>query len=456
MRKWTVIYLVKATSLTDVAMGTMLNQLKASELSEDIAVVLCISAPLSSISKYLQVPSDGGDVDRKTTCYYEMRVNNNTNEADDSEFRFLYEARDFNIKDAPSVAKYFKNLVLSEYPANRYMLLTWDHGSTFGIFKDGILNVNDTGLLNQSITMDARFLRQARTIQSDQVRLEQTIDPVQKAINTLAVTPFDMLTMDELKDAIEIGFAGRKIDVLVMLNCWMQFFDTGLTLSQHVDYLIAPETGMDFSGYNYRAIFKLLSSQPDVSPQGLASFIVTSFKEKADADPLGADNQTALFAISLKYYTTLAQLISQICEALIPLLKTNFGQLDLARTNAGSIEAKYLLTDLSRFLHHVKIELYGDLHPDIVKKIDQVHLIINEMIIQRALGRSIYRDTEFPPGYPLGISVCFPQRKSQIRSNFYLTYILENSDFATIFSKKYLLDNFIAAFIQQSIEEHAT
>ncbi|ACU61741.1 clostripain-related cysteine peptidase [Chitinophaga pinensis] len=453
MYKWTVIYLIKATSVTEVAMGQMLDKLKASDLSKDIAVVLCISAPLSSISKYLKVPSGPGDANRKTTCFFELALTTNKKNVEKPKFLFLSEAADFNIKSTTSVAKYFKNLVLTQYPADKYMLFTWEHGSAFGIFKEGVLTVNDTTPPDQSMTMEARFVRQAINVKSDQVRIRESIDTVQIAVNNLAATQFDMLTMEELKDAIEIGFAGRKVDVLVMLNCWMQFFDTGLTLSKHVDYLVGPETDMDFNGYNYSAIFGLLSSQPDISPRGLSSFIVTSFKDKADADALGSDNRTALFAACLKYYPSLAKLTSEICEALIPLLKDHFRQFDIARTNCLFIELKYLLADLSSFFYHIKIQLYEHLDPSVIKKIDQAHLIMHEMIVQRALGRGINTDLQFPPDYPLGISVCFPQRESQIESDFYLTYILQNSEFATIFSKRYLWDDFIAAFIQQAKAE---
>ena len=51
------------------------------------------------------------------------------------------------------------------------------------------------------------------------------------------------------------GFGGKKIEIILMMNCLMQIIDTGYALRDSTRYLIASQLAMDLSGYNYTAIF---------------------------------------------------------------------------------------------------------------------------------------------------------------------------------------------------------
>jgi hypothetical protein len=85
----------------------------------------------------------------------------------------------------------------------------------------------------------------------------------------------EILTNQELADAIEAGLKNKKADVLLMMNCNMMNIHTMGTLQGKVNFLIAPESGIDEPGYNYCAILKSITTETD--PQTVANTCITTF-----------------------------------------------------------------------------------------------------------------------------------------------------------------------------------
>src|SRR5215831_3571463 len=103
------------------------------------------------------------------------------------------------------------------YP--KVMLFTWDHGCAFGIF--------------------------------DPIQYEI---PTARPIKSFPGT--DMLMIRELANAIKHSLV--KVDILVMMNCWMQSIETNDQLKDCVEVLVAPETSIDWLGYDYISIINTL------------------------------------------------------------------------------------------------------------------------------------------------------------------------------------------------------
>ncbi|HEY0609272.1 MAG TPA: clostripain-related cysteine peptidase [Chitinophaga sp.] len=450
-KKWTVIYLIRSVERINAHhIKKMFDQILEDEIPDDVSVIICLNSFISAITTLdiAYTPPAVFGPDDTTTCFYSVVPATAPAENKKSKMKLLVEERTFRIKEPADVSRYFKEKVLAYHAADKYLLFTWDHGAAFGVFVDGPMPRVVNASLDNDIFIDHKFRDKIKKDQLGEAAFLQS--DVKTALQELTTTEFDMLSMDELRDAIECAFPEKKVDVLIMLNCWMQFFDTGLTLYRHVDYLVAAETTMAFSGYNYRAIFRLLYSRPDISPQSLADFAVTSFKEKAAADPQTPERDTALFANALAYYPRLAELIDDISLALIPLLKTDFAAFKRIMERCDTVELKYNLVDLSYFLYHVKKELRQRLHPDIIDKINAISRIRPQMIINRYVGPGIVNSTTFPKKNPLGFSVCFPRDIFEVRSPFYKIYILQNSEFANVFSKNYSWDDFVAAYVKRS------
>jgi hypothetical protein len=59
----------------------------------------------------------------------------------------------------------------------------------------------------------------------------------------------EILSNAELSQSVAASFT--KVDILVMMNCWMMNLDTLYSLRKSVDYIIAPPGDIDQPGYNY-------------------------------------------------------------------------------------------------------------------------------------------------------------------------------------------------------------
>jgi hypothetical protein len=118
---------------------------------------------------------------------------------------------------------------------NKVLLFTWDHGYAFGIFDP-----------NEYDKKEALPIKSAPTT--------------------------DMLMVKELAKAIETSFT--KIPILIMMNCWMQSIETNCQLRECVDYLIAPETSIDWLGYDYISILNQLIKNPNINEEQLAKDVI--------------------------------------------------------------------------------------------------------------------------------------------------------------------------------------
>jgi len=143
-----------------------------------------------------------------------------------------------NFGSSETLGKIFyciKNYYEIDNNENKVMLFTWDHGYAFGIFDPNEYDKKEAV-------------------------------PIKSAPTT------DMLMVKELAKAIETSFT--KIPMLVMMNCWMQSIETNCQLKDCVDYLIAPETSIDWLGYDYISILNQLISNPKISKEQLATDIL--------------------------------------------------------------------------------------------------------------------------------------------------------------------------------------
>jgi hypothetical protein len=206
---------------------------------------------------------------------------------------------------------------LSAFTAKHYLIFSWDHGSAFGIFREQ----QETGLHRQS-----------------EIVIKNENVPV--------------LTMEELNKAIRLAFGRKKVDLVVMMNCYMHFIDAAYALRNSVKYIVATETPMDFSGYNYASIFQLISAHPGVSPRKLAKSVVKSFPLKIydnREEESVVKNQTSIFATDLKYYDLLIQQINKLVDILIPRFPTIKDDIKELRAKTFIEESRFLV-DFYRFI----------------------------------------------------------------------------------------------------------
>ncbi|HXL57075.1 MAG TPA: clostripain-related cysteine peptidase, partial [Chitinophagaceae bacterium] len=291
---------------------------------------------------------------------------------------------------------------------SKIMLFTWDHGSAFGVFNSEELD----------------FVK---------------APPVKSEPKT------DMLMISELSDAIRNSFG--KVEMLIMMNCWMQSIETNAQLKGCVDVLVGAETTIDWLGYNYIKIINKL---------------VDDLKEDKPNEPLQPYlNKFAKIIIddTINKYKELEPTDVKIKEIILSATRPNSEERD-ELTKGINNTATFLNNNLNQTINTViearkntqelTLEFGGGGRPwcfvdilDVFMRINKEGLLtkngfidtfkkifpqsnsyptfyqndITKFIVARFIGDNF--SGEKSTGNYGGISICFPNNKGFIKSYFY-------------------------------------
>jgi hypothetical protein len=247
-RKWTVFFLIKAVS-TDTAEELIdtLRMLMTAELSTKNAVILAInvnSANLCAIERHNKaLVVKPPPTQERTTVFYLLRP---VSGGYGNELKLIDEKPDFDITAEADIGGYLRNTILLHYTAKRYMLFTWDHGNGVTIFSGK----------SDSDVEELNFINKRS-----------------KDVTTL--------TMDELGGAILQALNGKKVDVMIMMNCLMMTMDTLYSLKDQTKYLVAPQSWLAFDAYDYAKIISKLARDPGISGKKMAAYVIKTFQENS-------------------------------------------------------------------------------------------------------------------------------------------------------------------------------
>jgi hypothetical protein len=289
-RKWTVFFVIKAVAGSISETIKMMNEIRVQELNSQISVVVCLNFIREHLDPLLKgdesFTPDPHEKGTLTTIFFKLIPGNNPDKFQ-SDLRIILERSTFDITDPNDIEEYFRDHVLRRYKAKHYLLFTWDHGKGYGIFEDS-------------------------SVPNQKEDIEVIVQPEVK-----------ILTMEELRNAISLAFGTKKVDLVIMMNCLMQMVDTGYALRKNAKYLVAPQTDMDFRGYNYSFIFQAMINNPNIKPRKLAKLAVRSFASKAYINTSLGDNiksKTSVFATDLSQFTTLGKQIDRLVYSVLPRL----------------------------------------------------------------------------------------------------------------------------------------
>lgn len=317
-RKWTVFFIIKAVGGSICETIKMINEVRMQELNSKISVVICLNFAKEHLGPLLTgdesfIPGTGETL-TPTTVFLELMPGANTKFPND--LHVILERSTFDITDPYDIEKYFKDHILRTRQASHYLLFTWDHGKGYGIFEDTSDQTDGMKIIHQP-----------------EVKI---------------------LTMEELKNAISCAFGKRKIDLVVMMNCLMQMVDTGYALRNNAKYLVAPQTDIDFRGYNYSYIFQAILDKPNIKPRKLAKLAVRSFSSKVYINRELGNNiksKTAIFAVDLRHYTTFGKHIDQLVFHLLSKLNSSDALTTIRKIRIASmINSVTNFADLYTFL----------------------------------------------------------------------------------------------------------
>jgi len=396
--EWTVFFLLKSVGGSIGEAINMLNELRKINYGNEINLVLCLHVVKSYIPAIIAGDSNlikGKTDQEKTTVFYRFRQKDEGEDGFLNDLDSLGDEPKFDITDPVYVQGFFRDKILTQSTAKRYMLFTWDHGDGFGIFSS---TDPEEGEPSKSQLVNLQFTKQLPVIGIKFNNIERRSVPDQDKV----------LTMDELATAIQRAFDTQKIDLVVMLNCYMQFFDAGYALRNNIKYLVAPQSYMFFNGYNYSFIFRKLVQDPQQSSRKLAKCIVQSFETKLYTDQAGGfatKAGTALFAVDVAYYSEMADALDELASALNGELKERTPELIMARNWVYPVNGATQAVDFINMLESIRKTLGNNWNSKLMRKLMALK---KKAVIEGYIGKNFFSD--ILASNPSGFSIFFPFR----------------------------------------------
>jgi hypothetical protein len=196
----------------------------------------------------------------------------------------LKEVVEFDYHDGRTWEQLFK-WINKEYVAERTALITLSDGAGFALLDDvedkRIISIKQSNkrYIPESF-LRPEFVEKIKTQPGYSERFELYKDSLVYTDGEDFCKALDMLWITELANALENGFTGRKIDVLMMVNCYMQTFETGWLLRKKVKYLIATETIFKAFGYAFDKLMRVINTNSSIKPVKLIKTIIPDFVVK--------------------------------------------------------------------------------------------------------------------------------------------------------------------------------
>lgn len=164
----------------------------------------------------------------------------------------------------------FANWAVTEYPAEKYLLVIWNHGGGF------------------------RSLNFTKDIAWDDT------------------SGGDKITMSELEYSLSAISAqmGKNIDIVGMDACLMAMTEVAYQIKDHTDILVASEESEPNDGWPYDTILAQLAANPTMSSTQLAADIIDKYIYFYPFD------EVTLSAIDLSYMDTLVGQLSSLAQTI--------------------------------------------------------------------------------------------------------------------------------------------
>lgn len=234
---------------------------------------------------------------------------------------------------SPKVLRDFLEWGAKHYPAERYMVVLWNHGA--GWDDTNIYNAarstlrRDIAYKGEPVGGAARGLAasvplaQVRAMGRRRFRRALFASTIEQGVTNRAIA-FDDQAQDFL-DNIELKrvlsgarkIFGHRIDVLGMDACLMSMAEVAYQLRDAADHLVGSQETEPTNGWPYNTILRELARQPDTAPVDLAGLVVTKYlaSYRANAGVTQA-------ALKLDAAKVLGEAIDDLGKALVQALRS--------------------------------------------------------------------------------------------------------------------------------------
>ncbi|GAB2832123.1 clostripain-related cysteine peptidase [Microbacterium insulae] len=275
-------------------------------------------------------------------------------EVQQDEFVELADLGELNTGDPETLASFVETAV-TEYPAENYALLLWDHGG---------------GWLGMG---------------ADETDGE------------------DPLELDEIAAGIDAGLAATGVDKLDMIGfdaCLMATYEVASTLAPYADYMVASEEVEPGHGWNYGQL-AVLQDDPETDAPTLASAMLEGYSEQAVEE--GTESDITLGILDLAGVADLQAAMSDVADAYIDdpgaytpeLASAQQDVLEFGRDPDPAYSTYQI--DLGGFLTNLAESGDGELAARATAAIDALDAMVVEHVAGPATSESTGLSIYFPP-----------------------------------------------------------
>jgi len=261
----------------------------------------------------------------------------------------------------------------TNYPAQHYLLVVWNHGSGWDPYSDG-------GTVRTATT---------------------TISSIQPKAVAFDDTSNDAIRDAELSSALTVR---DQIDVFAMDACLMGMAEVAYQVRHQAGYMVASEEETPVDGFAYTDILQKLTSQPSIAPADLAKFMESDAFNTWNALPYYYATSSA---IDLSQMQGVADALSPFAQRLKALKGSYPTQLTNAALNTErfSTESGDSFADLMDYAYH----FYDPRANPISPAVNDDQLRSSAQQLESAISRAVLH-SDTAGGHPgaHGLSIYFP------------------------------------------------
>lgn len=311
----------------------------------------------------------------------------------------------------PAVLSDFVKWGKSQYPAQHYMLIIWDHGEGWRLFVTTLLNKQRAMIRSRALAIPKGAQAQiaaAATLRNGfgsaskggtQAPLRAAPgDGYRSASND--ETNDDVLYDREIEDGLRSALNGEKLDVLAFDACLMSMVETGYAVRDSASVLVGSEELVPGPGLPYDDVLAAIESHPPNDAFTMGKVLVASYKTKYQT--IAPD--TTFSAVDLSKIADVASSISNVADSLVSEMATNVQGIVSAR-NATSTYApgyQFYHVDIREFLDQVKHQTTS---PSVIQAIDSTEKKLASAVLANYAGSD--RQGSFGS---FGLAIYFPAR----------------------------------------------
>lgn len=377
MKKWTVMIYMAADNNLDPAAIDDINEMAAVGSTDDVNIVVQLDREIDELTRRLYITKNGG---------YGTDV--------------VQTLSEFNTGD-PQVLVDFAGWATANYPAERYMLVIWNHGG--GWYED-----------------TRRWIKK-RNIAYDDGSQGDSIDNAELVV-----------ALSSIKQMI-----GKNLDILGMDACLMAQLEVAYQIRDFVNIMIGSEEEEPTDGWPYDAILDAIVRNPGIDPILLSRIIVDSYINSYQ----DTGEHVTQSAVNLQKLDPVLSAFFDFADALNYETMSWFPQVMVDAINRAWIKTQRFFfnqyVDLSRFAYNLMKELKkADLGNNMI--FDSGQRLIKALssgktkavIRQRRYGRKV--------SGARGLSVYFPDSLENWNDRYANLRITQYSSYWQDFVKRFL------------------